>query len=134
LGDDLAQLVRRHVDEATESLRRELERLRDDVVEHARDAGGGAAYLGAAAGLALLATGAIAFIPLLALRRIMSPTAIALTVAAGGAAGAAVAARAGFARVKRALPDEVRERVEQAESDVADALKARATNVAPPRA
>jgi hypothetical protein len=126
LGDEIADAVRRQVDEVTETLRAEVERLQAEAVERARDAGRGAALIGAAAGTGIVAAAALASLPLIALRKVVPPTLLALGIAAGGGAAAFVLARHGVDELKRAAPDAVAERIDEVEADLADSLKRRA--------
>jgi Putative Actinobacterial Holin-X, holin superfamily III len=126
---DVATLVQREMEAVTASLRAEIERLRQDATERAGEAGRGAALLGAAGGLGLVAAGAVASLPLLALRRVLPSWVVALLVAGGAGTGAALLGRAGLEHVKLAAPDSISERIDQAAGDVSDALKQRVSSV-----
>ena len=126
LGDELAEAVRRQVAEVTETLRSQVERVQQDVADRARVAARGAGFVGAAGALGLLAAGALASLPLIALRKALPPTAVALVVAGGAAAGAFVLARRGLEQLKQAAPESVEQRIEQVQTDVVETLKARA--------
>jgi Putative Actinobacterial Holin-X, holin superfamily III len=130
-AEDMAALVQREVEQVTRSLREEVGRLRQEAVERAGEAGRGAAMLGAAGGLGLVAAGAVASLPLLGLRRLLPGWAVALLVAGGAGTGAAMLGRAGFAHLQAVAPDAVGERIEQAKEEVSDALKQRARSAAP---
>jgi phage-related tail protein len=127
LGAEIGAAVEREVNRVTESLRREIERLREEVAARAQEAARGAGMLGAAGGLGLVSAGALASLPLIALRRILPSWAVALLVAGGSAAGAAVLARAGLEHLSVAAPEAVSEGVERAVEQVAGAVKQHAT-------
>jgi hypothetical protein len=129
-AEEMAALAQREVEQVTRSLRDEVDRLRQEAVDRAGEAGRGAAMLGAAGGLGLVAAGALASLPLLGLRRLLPGWAVALLVAGGAGAGAGVLARAGLAHLQAVAPDAVGERIEQAKEEVSDALKQRARSVA----
>lgn len=78
---------------------------------------------GAAGALALVAVGALASLPLIAARKVLPPTAVALPVAAGAATGAAVLARRALEQLKEAAPAQVEERIQAAQEDLAQTLK-----------
>lgn len=78
---------------------------------------------GAAGALALVAVGALASLPLIAARKLLPPTAVALPVAAGAATGAAVLARRALEQLKEAAPAQVEERIQAAQEDLAQTLK-----------
>jgi hypothetical protein len=130
LADELTGLVQRHVGEVRTSLEDELERLRTELGERARDAGEGAAYIGGAAALALVAAAALASLPLIALRKAIPPAPLALLVAGAGAAGCSVLLRKGFARLRTAAPAAVEEKLDEAAREMTDALKSRAASAA----
>lgn len=131
LGDDLAEAVRRQVDEVAETLRSEVERLQQEARERARVAARGAGFIGAAGGLGLVAAGALASLPLIALRKALPPVAVALIVAGGSAAGAFALARRGLEQLKDAAPESVEARIDQAQQDVVETLKDQARNARP---
>jgi hypothetical protein len=111
------------IEEFIEALEYEFERLRNDAAERAQAAGRGAALVGTAGGLALVSAVALGSLPLLALRRILPPWAIALGVAGGSAAGAAVLGRMGAARLAAISPQALEQEVGAAAEEVADAVK-----------
>src|SRR3954449_5781654 len=120
LAEEIAQLVEREVDGVAATLRAEFERLQSEALERARDAAGGAAYLGAAGGVGLVAAGAVgslallplrellpggggrvppgavAPLPLFRLRKLLPGWLIAILVAIGAAAGATALGRRGL--------------------------------------
>jgi hypothetical protein len=126
LGEEIATIVEREVDRVTESLRREVDRLREEAIARAKEAARGAGMLGAAGGFGLLSAGALASLPLLALRRVLPGWAIALIVAGGGAAGAVILGRAGLEHLEAAAPEAVSEQLDRATENIANALKERA--------
>jgi hypothetical protein len=131
LGDELAEAIKQQVDGVTEALRAELDRLQEEVAHRGRAAARGAGFVGAAGALGLVSAAALASLPLIALRKALPPTAVALLVAGGAAAGAAFLARRGFEQLMEAAPDSVEERIEQAQHDLADTLKQRAGRAQP---
>lgn len=131
LGDELAEAVRRQVDEVTAALRTELDRLQQELADRSRTAARGAGFVGAAGALGLVSAGAVASLPLIALRKALPPAAVALLVAGGGAAGAFVLARRGLEQLKEAAPDSVEQRIEQAQGDVVETLKDQARQTRP---
>jgi hypothetical protein len=126
-AEEMAALVQAEVEQVTASLRAELDQLRQDALAKAGEAARGTALLGAAGGLALTSAGALAALPLLAARRVLPGWTIAVLVSGGAATGAAYLGKAGVARLQAAAPEAVRERVDQAKADVAEALKERVT-------
>ena len=104
LAAEVAQLLAREVDGVAATLRGEVDRMQTDAIERARDAAGGAAYLGAAAARICVAVGAVATLPLLLLRKFLPAWLIAILVAAGAGAGATALGRRGLDRVVEAAP------------------------------
>jgi hypothetical protein len=102
IGEELARLVRAEGD-----------RLRDEVLAHAGDAGRGVGYLAGAASLGAVSALAVAALPVLALRKVLPGEVIAVGIAAGSAAGAAALARRGIDDLRSAAPGSV-ERLEEA--------------------
>jgi hypothetical protein len=131
LGDDLAEAVRRQVDQVTEALRAEVARLQQEVSGRGRAAARGAGYVGAAGALALVAGGALASLPLIGLRKVLPPTAVAFLVAGGAAAGAALLARRGLEQLKEAAPESVEQRIDAAQEEIAQTLKDQARQANP---
>lgn len=127
IGEELAAVVQREVDRVTESLREELERLRQEAAARAGEAARAAGMLGAAGGLGLVAAGAIASLPLMALRRMLPGWAVALLVAGGSAAGAAILAREGLEHLAAAAPEGISESINRATEEVAGVLKREVT-------
>jgi ferric-dicitrate binding protein FerR (iron transport regulator) len=123
LGEEIGAIVEREVNRVAESLRAEIDRLREEAAAHAQEAARGAGMLGAAGGLGLLSAGALASLPLLALRRLLPGWAVALLVAGGSAAGAALLAREGLVHLAAAAPQGVSESIERATEEVGEALK-----------
>jgi hypothetical protein len=111
------------IEELVLALEEEFDRLRQDAAERAQKAGRGAALVGTAGALGLVSVGALGALPLLALRRVLPAWAIALTVAAGSAAGAAALARLGAARLSAIAPKALERDVEDAVENVADAAR-----------
>lgn len=130
LAEDIGALVQREVEQVAEALRAEIDRLQHEAAERARGAASGAAYLGAAGGLGLVGAGALASLPLLALRKIMPGWLVAVAIAGGAGAGATVFARRGLARLADVAPSAVTERVQQAKDEVAETVKARTRSAA----
>jgi Putative Actinobacterial Holin-X, holin superfamily III len=79
-----------------ESLRREFADLRDYARDRARAGARGTAFLATAGVTGSIAALALLTLPVLALRRVMSPGATALTVGAGAAAVTAYLAKRGL--------------------------------------
>jgi hypothetical protein len=131
LGEDIAALVQREVEQVVASIREELDQLREEAVGRAGEAARGTALIGAAGALGLASAGALASLPLLALRRVLPGWAVALLVAGGTATAAAFLARSGLERLEAAAPEAVRERVQQARHEVGDVLKQRAAGAEP---
>lgn len=123
LGEELADAVRRQVDDMTAALRAEMERLQQEAAERGRVAARGAGLVGAAGGLGLVSVGALTSLPLIALRKALPPTAVALLVAGGSAAGALALARRGLEHLKEAAPEPLEERIERAQGDLAETLR-----------
>ena len=115
-----ADVVKHDVEEMIDSLQQELEHLRQEGAERAREAGRGAALVGTAGALGLVSVGALASLPLLALRRVMPGWAIALLVAGGTGAGAAVLGRAGATRLAAIAPESLERELKRAVEEVAD--------------
>src|SRR4051794_35631237 len=105
IGDELAEMVRRQVDEVTQALRAEVARLQEEVAQRGRTAARGAGFVGAGGALGLVAAAALASLPLIALRKALPPSVIALLLAGGAAAGAASLLRRGLAYLKEAAPE-----------------------------
>lgn len=115
-----ADAVKHDVEEMLDSLQEELEHLRQEGAERAREAGRGAALVGTAGALGLVSVGALASLPLLALRRVMPGWAIALLVAGGSGVGAAVLGRAGASRLAALAPESIERELKRAVEEVAD--------------
>jgi hypothetical protein len=99
-GAQLAQKIR----DAGETVSREIEGLRADVGNRAAEGAKGVAMIGgagAAGAVTVLAAGAV---PLLALRRIMPSWGVALVIAGGSGALAALLARRGLDELGEAVP------------------------------
>jgi nucleoside phosphorylase len=126
LAEEIGELVQREVEQVTEALRAEIERLQHEAAERARGAASGAAYLGAAGGLGLVGVGAVASLPLFALRKVLPGWVLAVGIAGGAGAGATVLARRGVQRLAEVAPVAVSERIRQAKEEAADAVRARA--------
>jgi hypothetical protein len=115
-----ADAVKHDVEEMIDSLQQELEHLREEGAVRAREAGRGAALVGTAGALGLVSVGALASLPLLALRRVMPGWAIALLVAGGSGAGAALLGRAGATRLAAIAPESLERELKRAVKDVAE--------------
>jgi hypothetical protein len=115
----------------TASIREEIERLQSEAMERARETGRAAGLLGAAGGLALVSAGAVASLPVLALRRVLPGWVVALAAAGGAGAGAAVLGREGLDRLQAAAPDAVADRVQGLREGIARAAKERFRAVTP---
>lgn len=111
------------IEELIEALEQEFDRLRHDAAERAQEAGRGAALVGTAGGLALISAAALGSLPVLALRRVWPPWKIALVVAGGSAAGAAVLARIGLSRLAAVAPKALAQEADKAVEDVAGAVR-----------
>lgn len=99
-GEILGQLIR----DVGDTIRREVEQVRDDAAERAAGGAKGAGLLAAAGVSGTVALGAAASLPLIALRRLLPGWAIALLVAGGAGAGAVVLARRGLSELGAAAP------------------------------
>ena len=115
-----ADTVKHDVEEMIDSLQQELDHLRQEGAERAREAGRGAALAGTAGALGLVSVGAVASLPLLALRRVMPGWAIALLVAGGSGVGAALLGRAGAARLAAIAPEFLERELKRAVDEVTD--------------
>lgn len=118
-----ADKAKRDVEELLDSLQQEVEHLREEGALRAREAGRGAALVGTAGALGFVSVGALASLPLMALRRVLPAWAIALFVAGGSGVGAALLGRAGAARLAAIAPDSLQRELKQAVEDVVDAAK-----------
>jgi Putative Actinobacterial Holin-X, holin superfamily III len=127
IADELAELVRRQVDEVTEALRGEIARVQEEVAQRGRTAARGAGFVGAAGALGLVSAAAVASLPLIALRKALPPSVIALALAGGAAAGAVPLLRRGLAYLKEAAPESVEQRINQVQDDIVQTLKTQAT-------
>lgn len=115
-----ADAAKRDVEQMLDSLQEELERLRQEGAERAREAGRGAALVGTAGALGLVSVGALAALPLLALRRVLPGWLIAVLVAGGSGAGAAVLGRAGASRLAAIAPESLERELKRAVEEVTD--------------
>ena len=111
------------IEELVVALEQEFEKLRRDAAERAQEAGRGAALIGSAGALGLVAVGALGSLPLFGLRRVLEPWQIALIVAGGSAAAATALARAGVARLAAISPKALEQEVKGAVEDVAGAVR-----------
>jgi hypothetical protein len=118
--NDVAAARKRDVGKMLGSLEDELQRLREEGAERAQQAGKGAALVGTAGALGLVSAGALASLPLLALRRLLPAWAIALLVAGGTGAGAALLGRAGASRLAAIAPDSLERELRRAVENVTD--------------
>jgi hypothetical protein len=107
------------IEDVVIALEEEFDKLRRDAAERAHEAGRGAILVGSAGALGLVSVGAIASLPLFALRRMFTPTQLALIVAGGSAAGAAILGRLGMARLAAISPEALEEEVKGAAKEVA---------------
>ena len=105
------------------ALDQEFEQLRRDAAERAHEAGRGAVLIGSAGALGLVSVGALGTLPLLALRRLMTPRQLALIVAGGSAAVAAVLGRMGLTRLAAISPKALEQEVKGAAEDVVGAVR-----------
>jgi hypothetical protein len=116
-------VVTQDVEAMIDSLQDELEHLRQEGAERAKEAGRGAALVGTAGALGLVSARALASLPLMALRRVLPGWAIALLVAGGAGAGAVVLGRAGATRLAAIAPETLQRELKQAVEEVADIAK-----------
>ena len=105
------------------ALEEEFEELRRDAAERAHEAGRGAVLIGSAGALGLVSLGALGSLPLLALRRLLTPRQIALVVAGGSAAAAAVLGRMGLTRLAAISPKALEREAKGAAEDVAGSVR-----------
>ena len=111
------------MEELVGALDHEFEDLRHEAAERAQEAARGAALMGTAGALGLVSLGAMASLPLLALRRVMPAWQVALIVA-GGTAGSAIAlGRMGLARLAAVAPKALEKVAEEAVEDVAESVQ-----------
>jgi Putative Actinobacterial Holin-X, holin superfamily III len=120
-NDDVSDSV--GMEELVVALDQEFEQLRRDAAERAHEAGRGAVLIGSAGALGLVSVGALGSLPLLALRRVLTPKQIALIVAGGSAIGAAVLGRMGVTRLAALAPQALKEEVKGAAKDVAGSVR-----------
>jgi LmbE family N-acetylglucosaminyl deacetylase len=106
-------------------VRDELERMREETAERAREAAKAGTYLGATAVFGLAGAGAALSLPVLALRRFLPPSATAVAATAGYGALAVVLGRRALERLEAAAPRSVEEKIEEKKEDVAASLKER---------
>jgi putative superfamily III holin-X len=111
------------IEELVVALDQEFDKLRRDAAERAQEAGRGAAFIGSAGALGLVAVGALGSLPLLALRRVLPAWQIALIVAGGSAAGATALARIGIARLSAISPEALEQELQGAAKNVAAAAR-----------
>ena len=107
------------MEELVLALEQEIEELRRDAAERAHEAARGAALIGSAGALGLVFAGALGSLPVMALKRVLPPRQIALIVAGGSAAGAAVLGRMGVRRLAAISPKALEQEVKGAAKDVA---------------
>lgn len=112
VADVIAQMVQGLGD----TLRREVEDLRNELAERAAGGARGAAMLTGAGAAGAVALAAVASLPLMALRRVLPGWSIALLVAAGAGSGAFVLARRGLSELADAAPLDA-ERIKDAARD-----------------
>jgi hypothetical protein len=124
VGDALAEAIRREAEAVGNTIRAELRALQEEAAERGLLAAQGAGFVGAAAACGLIAAGALASLPLLALRKVIPSGAIALIVAAGAGAGAIVFGRRGLDRLKQAAPEPLEKRLDDAENSILHTLRA----------
>ena len=103
----------------------ELRRAREEITERAREVGKAGGYLGLAGVFGVAASGAVLSLPVLVLRRVLSPGATAVVIGGlyGGAAFAF--ARRALERIETAAPAAVEEKIEEKKDDLASSLKQR---------
>jgi hypothetical protein len=118
---DVADAAKRDVAAVLDSLEAEFDRLRNEAAEQAQEAGKGAALIGTAGTLGLVAAGALGSLPLLALRRVLPAWQVSLLVAGGSAAGAVALGRAGAARLAAIRPESLEQELKEAAVNVVDA-------------
>jgi hypothetical protein len=82
----------------------EIGRAKAEATERARSTAKASAYVGGAAFLGLVSAGALASFPILALRRVVPPWAVAALVAGGAGAGAVALGRRGLEELQEAAP------------------------------
>ena len=99
-----ADLVVGLAEDVGRSVGEEIRRAKADASERARLTARGSAFLGGAAFLGLISAGAVVTFPILALRRVVPPWAVAALVAGGAGAGAVTLARRGLEELQEAAP------------------------------
>jgi putative superfamily III holin-X len=130
LSEDLAQLIEREVREVRATFERRLEQIQEEAISRAREAGSGAAYIGGAAALGMVSAAAVASLPLIALKKVLPSSLVALLVASAGAGGSVLLARRGFTLIKAAAPEVVEQKLDDVADDLAEAVKTRVTSAA----
>lgn len=118
-------------EEIARLMRAETDRLRDEVLSHAGDAGRGVGYLAGAASLGAVSALAAATLPLLALRKVLPGSVIAVGIAVGSAAGAAALARRGIDDLRSAAPESVERRLEEAITTLVETTRERVRSAVP---
>jgi hypothetical protein len=111
------------IKELVVALDQEFDQLRRDAAERAHVAGRGAALIGSAGALGLVSVGALASLPLIALRRVLPPQQIALIVAGGSAILATALGRMGVTRLAAISPKALEQELQGAVDDVRDSVR-----------
>jgi putative superfamily III holin-X len=130
LTDEIAQLIEREVREVRATFERRIEQIQEEAISRAREAGSGAAYAGGAAALGIVSAAAVASLPLIALKKVLPSSLVALLIAGAGAGGSVVLARRGFSLIKAAAPEVVERKLDEVADDLTDAVKTRVASAA----
>jgi len=117
-GDFLAQKVRHF----GETISREVEHLRAEASQRAAEGAKGAGLLAGAGAAGAVGAIALGSLPIMALRRVMPGWAIAVGIAGGAGALAAVLARRGLAELAAAAPGDGAHLADKARAAVRSAL------------
>jgi uncharacterized membrane protein YqjE len=118
--ESIAELVKRLADQTNTLVKQEIELAKAELTEKGRIAGAGAAMLGAAALVGLLAAGALTACLIALLQTAIDHTWLAaLIVATAYAAIAAPLALRGRQRIREATPPAPQETIESVKEDVA---------------
>jgi hypothetical protein len=114
----IGELLKQLSEETTRLVHQELELAKAEISQKGRQAGLGAGLFGAAGVIGLLAAAALTACFILALDAAMPAWLAALIVAVVYAAGAAVLALRGRARVKQAVPPAPEQTIETVKEDM----------------
>jgi hypothetical protein len=127
--DSIGAALESVAEELVQNVKAEADRLREELIANAGAAGRGAGYLAGSASLGAVSLVAVGTLPLLALRKVLPGSVIAVGIAAGSAAGAVALARRGLDELRVAAPESVEHRIDEAVAAVVETVRARARSV-----